>query len=81
LTTAITAAALVAVAGFAYAQSTATSPPSDPAAQGTTTQQAQPSTGSSSTMPSQPSTSSGTSLDNSATPSGMTTPQPRADRN
>ncbi len=83
LTAAITAAALVVGAGFAYAQSTVTNTPGEPNAQGPTTQQAQPSTDTS-TMQAQPSTSSGTSVDssNSATmQSGIVTPEPRADRN
>ena len=90
LTAAITAAALVAGAGFAYAQS-GTSPgapgdlnaqgaatmtvPTTPDASAGTTMQAQPSTGSSST---------GTSMDTSnsvASPSGTVMPEPRADRN
>jgi hypothetical protein len=81
LTAAITAAALLVGAGFAYAQSTAPSLAAEPMAPGSTLQQA-PSTDSS-TMQAQPPSSSGTSLDNSATQSGMATtmPEPRADRN
>lgn len=84
LTAAITAAALVAGIGFAYAQSTAPSPAADPMAPGSTLQQAPPAPSTdSSTMQAQPPSSSGTSLDNSAPQSGMatTTPEPRADRN
>lgn len=81
LTAAITAAALVAGAGFAYAQTAATNVPGDTNAQGTTTMQAQPATGG--TMQAQPSTSTGTSMDNTNTaPSTVdTTLEPRADRN
>ncbi|MBA3592816.1 MAG: hypothetical protein H0W47_03325 [Polaromonas sp.] len=83
LTAAVTAAALVAGAGFAYAQTAVTNTPGETNAQGTTTMQAQPSTGS--TMQAQPSTSTGstgsTTMDNSATTSVDTTLQPRADRN
>ncbi len=81
LTAAITAAALVAGAGFAYAQTAVTNVPGETNAQGTTTMQAQPSTGG--TMQTQPSTSTGTSMDNTNTaPSTMdTTLEPRADRN
>ena len=94
LTAAITAAALVAGAGFAYAQS-GTSPgaPGDVNAQGaatmkvpvtpdassSTTMQAQPSTGSTGTG-----TGTGTSMDTSnrvSSPSGTVMPEPRADRN
>ncbi|MDP2820360.1 MAG: hypothetical protein Q8O29_19200 [Polaromonas sp.] len=80
LTAAITAAALVASAGFAYAQTAVTNVPGQPNAQGPTTQ-AQPATGG--TMQSQPSTSTGTSMDNTNTaPRTMdTTLEPRADRN
>lgn len=81
LTAAITAAALVVGAGFAYAQTTATPPPTEPsAAPGTTMQQAPPSTDTSTTQ-AQPSTSTGTSLDSSTTQSSTMTPEPRADRN
>jgi hypothetical protein len=81
LTAAITAAALVAGAGFAYAQTAVTNVPGETNAQGTTTMQAQPSTGG--TMQAQPSTSTGTTMDNTTTaPSTMdTTLEPRADRN
>ncbi|WP_395055327.1 hypothetical protein [Polaromonas sp.] len=85
LTAAITAAALVAGAGFAYAQTAVTNVPGETNAQGTTTMQAQPSTNmnSGSTMQAQPSTSTGTSMDNTtAAPRSMdTTLEPRADRN
>lgn len=82
LTAAITAAALVAGAGFAYAQSAVTTTPGEPTAQGQTTQ-AQPSTDSSTTMQAQPapSTSTGTTMDNSAPASPSPTLEPRADRN
>ncbi|MES2955697.1 MAG: hypothetical protein V4711_09580 [Pseudomonadota bacterium] len=79
LTAAITAAALVAGAGFAYAQTAATNVPGETNAQGTLTQ-AQPAD---STLQAQPSTSTGTSMDTTtAAPSTMdTTLEPRADRN
>ena len=89
LTAAITAAALVAGAGFAYAQS-GTSPgaPGDVNAQGAATMKAPvtPDTSSSgTTMQAQPSTgSTGTSMDTSnrvASPSCTVMPEPRADRN
>jgi hypothetical protein len=90
LTAAVTAAALVAGAGFAYAQTAApqvTNTPDASSAQGPV-QQNQGTTGatgsmnSDSTMQAQPSTSSSTtSMDNSATPSVDTTLEPRADRN
>jgi hypothetical protein len=80
LTAAITAAAMVAGAGFAYAQSAVTNNPGEPNAQGQTTQEAQPSMDNGA-IQSQPSTSTGTTMDNSASPGGMTTPEPRADRN
>ena len=89
-TAAITAAALVAGAGFAYAQS-GTSPgaPGDVNAQGAATMKAPvtPDTSTSTTMQAQPSTgsgSTGTSMDTSnsvASPSGTVMPEPRADRN
>ena len=87
-TAAITAAALVAGAGFAYAQS-GTSPgaPGDVNAQGAATMKAPvtPDASTSTTMQAQPSTgSTGTSMDNSnrvASPSGTVMPEPRADRN
>ncbi len=90
LTAAITAAALVAGAGFAYAQSGTTpgapgdlnrqgaaemkAPDANPAAG--TTMQAQPSTTGS--------TTTGTTMDSNnsvASPSGTVMPEPRADRN
>ena len=89
-TAAITAAALVAGAGFAYAQS-GTSPgaPGDVNAQGAATMKAPvtPDTSTSTTMQAQPSTgstSTGTSMDTSnrvTSPSGTVMPEPRADRN
>lgn len=88
LTAAITAAALVAGAGFAYAQTPVTNVRGETNAQGTTTMQAQPSSSGSmgGTMQSQPSSSTGTSMDNTnmapSTRSTMdTTLEPRADRN
>ncbi|MDO8387850.1 MAG: hypothetical protein Q8K29_02175 [Polaromonas sp.] len=90
LTAAITAAALVAGAGFAYAQTAApqvTNTPDASTAQGPTVQNqgtsgAAGSMNSNSTMQAQPSTSTGTtSMDTSATPSVDTTLEPRADRN
>jgi hypothetical protein len=78
LTAAITAAALVAGAGFAYAQTAVTNVPGETNAQGTSTMQAQPSTGGT-TMQAQPSTSMDTSP--SVAPSVDTTLEPRADRN
>ena len=92
LTAAVTAAALVAGAGFAYAQS-GTSPgaPGDVNAQGAATMKAPvtPDASSSTTMQAQPSTGStgtgtGTSMDTSnrvTSPSGTVMPEPRADRN
>ena len=88
LTAAITAAALVAGAGFAYAQTAApqvTNTPDASSAQGPITQNqgatpgAAGSMNSSSTVQSQPSTSMDTST--SAAPSVDTTLEPRADRN
>ncbi len=84
LTAALTAAALVAGAGFAYAQ-TAT-PAGDSPAQG---MQARPAgtdvvttPAQSGTMQSQPSTTTGTSMDTNTTMQrDMVTPEPRADRN
>ena len=91
LTAAVTAAALVAGAGFAYAQTSdpqVTNTPGASSAQGPLTQNQGSTTGatgsmnSNSTMQAQPSTSTGTtSMDNSATPSVDTTLEPRADRN
>lgn len=96
LTAAITAAALVAGAGFAYAQTAApqvTNTPGASSAQGPLSQNqgtsgASGSTdtnsgsmNSNSTMQAQPSTSGTTSMDNSATTSVDTTLEPRADRN
>ncbi len=80
LTAAITAAALVAGAGFAYAQTAATNVPGETNAQGTLSQP-QPATGG--TMQAQPSTSTGTSMDTTTVaPSSVdTTLEPRADRN
>lgn len=82
LTAAITAVALVAGAGYAYAQS-ATSPTTDSAGPVVQQSPSAPATGdtsSSSTLQAQPSTSTGTSVDNSSTvqPEPMA---PRADRN
>ncbi|WP_372827922.1 hypothetical protein [Polaromonas sp.] len=89
LTAAITAAALVAGAGFAYAQSgTTPGAPGDLNAKGTasmkvpttpdasagTTMQAQP-------LRAQPSISTGTTMDNTPPSTMDTTLQPRADRN
>ena len=88
LTVAITAAALVAGAGFAYAQTSApqvTNTPDASSAQGPimqnqgTTTTAPGSMNSNSTMQNQPSTSMDTST--SATPTVDTTLEPRADRN
>ena len=90
LTAAVTAAALVAGAGFAYAQSnTSLGAPGDLNRQGAaemkapdvnpaagTTMQAQPSTTGS--------TTTGTTMDSNnsvASPSGTVMPEPRADRN
>jgi hypothetical protein len=90
LTAAITAAALVAGAGFAYAQSgTAPGAPGDLNAQGSATMKvpATPDASTSTTMQAQPSTGrtgTGTSMDTSnsvASPSGTVMPEPRADRN
>jgi hypothetical protein len=91
LTAAITAAALVAGAGFAYAQTSSpqvTNTPDASSAQGPiqqnqgTTSGATGSMNSGSTMQAQPSTSTGTtSMDNSANTSVDTTLEPRADRN
>lgn len=95
LTAAITAAALVAGAGFAVAQTSntqsapqVTNTPGDSSAQGPLTQNqgtsgAAGSMNSSSTVQSQPSTSmdSSTSTTPSAAPSVDTTLEPRADRN
>ena len=91
LTAAITAAALVAGAGFAYAQTTTpqvTNIPGGSSAQGPLTQNqgtsgATGSMNSNSTMQAQPSTSTSTSMDSgtSVAPSVDTTLQPRADRN
>ena len=88
LTTAITAAALVAGAGFAYAQSgTTPGAPGDVNSQGAATMKVPATPDTSTTMQAQPSTGSsrtGTSMDtnNSATmQSGTMTPEPRADRN
>jgi hypothetical protein len=87
LTAAITAAALVAGAGFAYAQTAVTNVPGETNAQGTTTMQAQPTTGGTmgGTMQNQPSSSTGTSMDNTnmapRTSTMDTTLEPRADRN
>jgi len=86
LTAAVTAAALVAGAGFAYAQSgTTPGAPGDLNRQGAAEMKApdvNPAAGT--TMQAQPATSSttGTSVDNSATmQSGTVMPEPRADRN
>ena len=88
LTAAITAAALVAGAGFAYAQTAApqvTNTPDASSAQGPinqnqgTTTTAPGSMNSSSTVQAQPSTSMDTST--SVAPSVDTTLEPRADRN
>ncbi|MDO9358612.1 MAG: hypothetical protein Q7T70_06470 [Polaromonas sp.] len=85
LTAAITAAALVAGAGFAYAQTAApqvTNTPDASSAQGPILQNQGATTGATGTMQSQPSTSTGTSMDNSAPSTSMdTTLEPRADRN
>jgi hypothetical protein len=93
LTAAITAAALAAGAGFAYAQTAApaapqvTNTPDASTAQGPTVQNqgtsgASGSMNSGSTMQAQPSTSTGTtSMDNSANTTVDTTLEPRADRN
>jgi hypothetical protein len=90
LTAAITAAALAAGAGFAYAQTAApqvTNTPGASSAQGPIVQNqgtsgASGSMNSDSTMQAQPSTSSGTtSMDNSANTTVDTTLEPRADRN
>lgn len=83
LTAAITAIALVAGAGYAYAQ-TAASPTPDSAGpvmqQSPSTPAAGDTSSSGSTLQAQPSTSTGTSVDNSSTvqPEPMA---PRADRN
>lgn len=86
LTAAVTAAALVAGAGFAYAQSgTTPGAPGDLNGQRAAEMKApdvNPAAGT--TMQAQPATSSttGTSVDNSATmQSGTVMPEPRADRN
>lgn len=86
LTAAITAAALVVGAGFAYAQSTTPGAPGDVNAQGDTTMKAPvtPDTSTSTTLQAQPATGAGTSADtsNSSTmQSGTVMPEPRADRN
>lgn len=94
LTAAITAAALVIGAGFAYAQSPTTAPGNNGEAQtqGTTTGQPSPATGT--VMQNQPSSSStttgsgatldsGTTMNNSGSTmqSDIGSPEPRADRN
>ncbi len=90
LTAAITAAALVAGAGFAYAQTAApqvTNTPDASSAQGPITQNqgatpgAAGSMNSGSTMQAQPSTSMDTSTTTNVAPSVDTTLEPRADRN
>jgi len=88
LTAAITAVALVAGAGFAYAQSgTTPGAPGEVNSQGAATMKAPVTPDTSTTLQAQPSTGSsrtGTSMDsnNSATmQSGTVTPEPRADRN
>ena len=86
LTAAITAAALVAGAGFAYAQTAApqvTNTPEASSAQGPIMQNQDTTQGATGTMQSQPSTSTGTSMDNNSAPSTSmdTTLEPRADRN
>lgn len=85
LTAAITAAALVAGAGFAYAQTAApqvTNTPDASSAQGPIMQNQGTAPGAAGTMQAQPSTSTGTSMDNSAPSTSMdTTLEPRADRN
>lgn len=82
LTAAITAAALVAGAGFAYAQSTTPGAPGDVNAQGDATMKAPVTPDTSTTMQAQPAT--GTSADTGASStmqSGTVMPEPRADRN
>ena len=82
LTAAITAAALVAGAGFAYAQSTTPGAPGDVNAQGNATMKAPATPDTSTTMQAQPGT--GTSTDaaaGSSMQSGTVMPEPRADRN
>ena len=84
LTAAITAAALVAGAGFAYAQSTAPGAPGDVNTQGDATMKAPATPDTSTTLQAQPATGSGTSADTGASStmqSGTVTPEPRADRN
>ena len=88
LTAAITAVALVAGAGFAYAQSgTAPGAPGDLNSTGTATMKAPATpdtsaTTTDSTLQAQPSTSTtGTTMDNSAPSTMDTTLEPRADRN
>jgi hypothetical protein len=84
LTATLSAIALVAGAGFAYAQ---VSPPAtEPTTPGTSTMQSQPAADPSTTQTqSQPSTSSGSSVDSSTSaspaPADTTTLEPRADRN
>lgn len=82
LTAAITAAALVAGVGFAYAQSTTPGAPGDVNAQGDATMKAPVTPDTSTTTQAQPAT--GTSADTSASStmqSGTVMPEPRADRN
>lgn len=83
LTAAITAAALVIGAGFAYAQTPSTAPGSSGEAltQGNTTGQPSPATGT--VMQNQPSPATGPSSDSGSTAaqSDIVTPAPRADRN
>lgn len=84
LTAAITAAALVVGAGFAYAQSTAPGAPGDVNTQGDATMKAPATPDTSTTLQAQPATGSGTSADTGASStmqSGTVTPEPRADRN
>jgi len=84
LTAAITAVALVAGAGFAYAQTA--SPSTDTAGPITQQSPASPATGDTSstgstTLQAQPSTSGGTTMDNSASTVQPEPMAPRADRN
>lgn len=86
LTAALTAAAMVAGAGFAYAQSTTTpGAPGEINTQGEATMKVPGTPGAGTTIQAQPSTgSTGTSMDTSnsvATPGGTVMPEPRADRN
>ncbi len=86
LTAAITAAALVAGAGFAYAQSgTTPGAPGDLNRQGAAEMKAPDvNPAADTTMQAQPATGTGTSADTSASStmqSGTVMPEPRADRN